>query len=662
MNVPNLQGNPQKIKVTIYDKFKGVDFSTDPTQIDESRSPWAPNLISDTGGNPEKRVGWRTLFSVEAPVNGLFFGMVSHKPPRNQDEDEEDTGEIIDYAPDEQVYLIHGGSKIYCMGADGPELLRENVRNAKSSSFNLGGSIYILTGAEYLVYGNFSNPSYISEEETPDEPQYKLQLKDVQDVAYIPTTIIARGPTGGGVTFDNVNLITRKRKNKFLTTTEKTYQLDDEDLASVDKVVLNGETKTVTTDYTVDLEKGTVTFVNAMPTPPVAGQDNLVITFTCSGGEGYIDRILQCSICTLYGVGTSDRAFMTGNPDFPNRDFYTGLNDPTYLPDLGYSDVGTQGTAIMGYLKVGEYLAIVKEPNDQDSTIYLRSAGMDTEGNPVFPLKQGVSGVGAIARGAIRNLRDEPLFLSRTGVYAISTNAITYERTVQARSVRVDAQLTKEPNLENAVTVEWNGYWILCVNNNCYILDGNQNKDYLPNSYGDYVYECYFWQNIPAVCFLERGGNLYFGTGTGKVCMFNSDRDNMSRFSDDGQPIVAEWATKADDDGDFMIRKTMMKKGSGVLIKPYTRSSVKILARTDQDCIGNQIMESTMDIFDWEDIDFSRFTFNANDAPQVVPFLTKVKKYITLQLITRNDQVNEGFGVFGIIKRYTTGTNLKYVK
>ena len=40
-------------------------------------SAWAPNLVSDTGGNPEKRPGWRSLFTVEGTVNGLFSGVVS---------------------------------------------------------------------------------------------------------------------------------------------------------------------------------------------------------------------------------------------------------------------------------------------------------------------------------------------------------------------------------------------------------------------------------------------------------------------------------------------------------------------------------------------------------------------------------------------------------
>ena len=125
-----------------------------------------------------------------------------------------------------------------------------------------------------------------------------------------------------------------------------------------------------------------------------------------------------------------------------------------------------------------------------------------------------------------------------------------------------------------------------------------------------------------------------------------------------GTAISAEWHTKADDDGDFMTYKTMVKRGSGVMMKPYARSSVKVFARTERD-FGRQIREQLIDIFSWEDIDFTRFTFFSNDAPQVVPFNSKVKKYKTMQLIIKNDTLNEAFGIFGIIKRYTIGTSVR---
>jgi hypothetical protein len=658
MNQIPITGSAPATYVTQYKKFKGVDMSTDPSQIDNARSSFAPNLISDTGGNPEKRPGWRSLAQVEAPVNGIFSG-------------------VIDGVTH---FLIHGGTKLYTWqpGSD-PVIVKPLkktvtppqtedpppeeeflINNARSCSFAMNNRIWILTGKEYLVYGMFDNPNYEepAEGETADIPKQVVQIKNVLDIAYVPTTIIGRAPTGGGTVFENVNLISNKRKNKFLTTSAKEYQLDSTNIESVDEVKLNGAVKAQTTDYTVDLAAGKVTFTAAMPSPPVAGQDNLEITFTKTV-EGYQDKVLGCNISTLFGMGTNDRVFITGNAKEWATDRYCEREKPEYFPDLNYSKVGAQGTRIMGYLKLGEYLAVIKEDNQQDSTIFLRWGRInETTGLQEFPLKQGVNGIGAVSPGSLRNLKDEPLFLARTGIYGISTNAITFERTIQNRSYFIDAKLTKEENLKDAVAVEWNGYYILAINSRCYILDGKQNKSYKPQSYGDYVYECYHWENVPAIAFLEHDGDLYFGTAQGKICRFNTDRVKMDKYSDDGQPIIAAWSTKADDDGDFMIRKTMIKKGSGVMIKPFTRSSVKALVRTEKD-FGKEIKYSTMDIFDWEDIDFSRFPFSSNDGPQVVPFGSKVKKYITLQITVKNDGLNEGFGVFGILKRYQKGNYVK---
>lgn len=42
------------IRTKKYERFRGVDFSTDPALVDDARSPWAPNMVADNGGMPEK--------------------------------------------------------------------------------------------------------------------------------------------------------------------------------------------------------------------------------------------------------------------------------------------------------------------------------------------------------------------------------------------------------------------------------------------------------------------------------------------------------------------------------------------------------------------------------------------------------------------------------
>ena len=612
------------MSTTVYGRFKGVDFSVDASLVDKDRSPYAPNLIADIGGMPEKRLGWRVLHQLEQPVHGLWYGEINGQ----------------------KSFIAHGGTKIYKFTAIGFEIIKEDVNNAKSSAFFMRsaddtGKIYILTGKEFLEYDG----------ET---------VKNVADDGYVPTILISRNPTGGGTLYESVNLISGKRTESFLgNDTDKVYQLSANKLDSIDKVeVLNdsGE-KVATTEYTADLTTGKVTFTSAKK-PIVTGQDNVFITYTKTV-EGYADRINKCTISDLYGLGGSNRVFLSGNPDYKAYDWYSDIFRPNYFPDLNYSIVGTSDTAIMGYQRLGKYQIILKEDNQQDSTVFQRFGTLNEDGSVTFSVEQGVAGIGAVSKYCFGMLGDEPLFLSRQGIQAITSNNILAERTIRNRSFFVDSYLTKESNLQNAVACEWNNFFVLCVNGVAYVLDG-KNKSYKERSTAsyDYNYECYYWTNIPAICLLSIAGELYFGTEDGKICKFNTDKTNMDRYNDDGKAIVASWSTTNDDDNAPHLYKSMTKKGCLVTIKPYTRSSGTIYVCKD----GNPrqlLRNGTMDILDWEDVDFDRWTFNTNDSPQDIFFKKKVKKYKRLQIIVENDALNEGFGVLQIVKTFTVGNYAK---
>lgn len=612
------------IKTTTYGDFKGVDFSTDAALVDTYRSPYSINMMADAGGMPEKRPGWRVVQNLDAPIHGIWF-----------------------LQKDGLTWFVaHGGDKLYTW-QEGEEAVvqMEGLYNGDGNSAGavMGGTLYIATGGDFVSFDGGS-------------------AKQVE--GYVPTTVIARAPTGGGTMFESINLLTGRQKNEFIPDgSSKVYQLSADDLAEDPvEVTVRGVTMTEGTDFTVDRSTGKVTFTEA-PAAPVAGQEGEVIVTFTKVVKGYASRITRCTILTTYGVGTNDRMIFAGNPDYPNLDWISGVNDPTYIPDLSYSVVGGEQTAIMGYRRIGQYLAIIKEDNGQESTVFMRSAATTATGGVVFPLQQSIAGVGAVAKGGFGNILDDQLFLSRNGVFAITSNVITAEKIVQNRSFYVDRLLTKEANLQKAVSESWNGMYIVAINGHAYLLDGRQNKSYKPRSQGDFVYECYYWTNFPARCMrnVKEGATetLLFGTEDGKVCRLNTDMDTMERYSDNGQPITAVWATKADDDGDVTILKTMIKKGNSVTIKPYARSSAKICFRTNNDAADWQAAFGTMDIFDWEDIDFSRFTFHANDAPQEILFNTKVKKYKRLQILIKNDALNEGLGIYAIVKHFVLGNFAK---
>ena len=624
MVTPQVVQNKVTKYTTVYDKFKGVDFSVDPSLVDKERSPDAPNLISGDGNMPEKRTGWRVLHRLNGNVNGLFKTEINGKV----------------------IKLAHVGNSIYKFDDSTIELVHEGVADKKSTSFYLNNRLYIMTGEEIV--------SFDGEKISNLEP-------------YVPTILISRNPTGGGTVYESVNLIGNQRTESFLgNSTDKVFQLSANQIKSVDKVevMTNGEFIEYTqvtsnpTDkqYSVDLTTGKITFSKVL-TPEVTGMDNAKITYT-KEVEGYADRIMKCTIASLYGVGGENRVFVSGNPEYKSRDWYSQIYDASYWPDLNYSIVGSEETAIMGYAKLGKYQLIIKEESQIHSTIYKRYGSLTDSGEAYFSLEAGVTGVGAISKHSFCNLIDEPLFLSSRGIYAVATINILADNTVRNRSYFIDNRLRKEAGLENAISCEWNGYYVLCLNNVAYILDSKQLTTTSRRTDIDYSYECYFWTNIPAKCLLSSGSELYFGTEDGKICKFNSDIQGVSKYNDDGEAIRAYWSTKNDDDGATYRYKTMQKKGGFITLKPMSRSSAKVYAIPDGQ--GRKFLKSgTMDVFDFEDVDFERFTFNTNDSPQEIFFKVKIKNYKRLQFIVENDEVNEGFGIFQIVKTYKVGSYAK---
>ena len=636
------------IRTKKYNRFRGVDFSTDPALVDDTRSPWAPNLIADMGGMPEKRPGWRTLARFDGQINGVFqaeFDDVRHllvhageklyrwygderKPGPDETEPEDaepEETEPEETEPDE-------------MNGTGMKELASGLPDQRSTAVFLNGKLWIFTGAKLLRYDGESCVSASS-------------------AAYVPMTVISSDPGGGGTAHEAVNLLTGKQKIGFLADgTSKVYKLPYRDVESVNAVEVGGEV--IGVGYTVDLAAGTVTFSTAPAKPAAGAADNVFITFTKTT-EGYAERVDKCRVAFVWGAnGGSDRIIASVNPDFPNQDFTCGYEDGSYWPDTGYAVVGSEETAIIGYRRLGEYLAVIKEDNGQDSTVFIRSGTVNGSGKAEFFVKPCLAGAGAVSRFGFGNIGDEQLILTGAGVYALTTNSLTAERIVQNRSARIDPKLLHE-ELSEAVSCGYNGAYLIFVGGHVYGLDGRQPRSYGGSGDTGFLYECFYWENVPARCvmrLIDAGGeSLYFGTEDGRVCRFNTDIADLTRYSDDGAAIEAVWSTRADDDGDPMIRKTMLIRGNAVTIKPYAKSSAKIMLRTEADAVAWQAAEGIMDIFDWTDIDFSRFTFVSNDAPQEIPFRCKVRNYRRLQILVKNDAANEGFGVYGIVKHFAFG-------
>ena len=607
--IPSFTSPQDRYKV--YQKFRGVDLLTDETQIDDSRSPWAVNLISDAGGYPEKRLGWRTVHQFTGRVNGVW--------PFTLD----GVDQII----------VHAGGSLIRLDGDTETTLITGINDDRSTGFYFKGDLWVLTGKELLHYDGAA-------------------AKNAKDEAYIPTTTIGASPTGGGESYESVNLIGIRRKNTFIPDgTAKAFTVDTRaiDAGSTVKAWNNG---VELTGITFAPTTGVVTFATAPAAPAAAGTAALTIEFAKTT-EGSLDRIAKCKVFTTYGINSGTRVFLSGNPDYPATEWYSGLNDATYWPSSQFVEVGTSDFKIVNYLKYQGELLVLKEDNRQEVTVWSHTAEI-TNGKAVFPLKESLGGIGAVGQYAVQTLRDDPIFLSPQGVFAPVTayGQPAMQRALQGRSERINARLTREPNLEDAVSAVWRGYYVLAVGGHAYVADANQNKD----SDG---YEWYYWDNIPARCMNVQKDVLYFGTEDGRLCRMNNDLTDergemlMSAYADDGAAIQWEWRSKLDSLQYPTRYKTLHKRGNGVQLKAFTRSSCEIWIRTEKD-FGQRVDTPTVDVFSFSDIDFSRFTFSNLDVQEIL-FKKKIKNFLFIQIILKGGEIHEGFGIYSAALHYTLG-------
>ena len=156
-----------KTYVQRYDRFGGVDFSTDPALIADTRSPIDKNLLSDSGGYPEKRHGWRVLYRFDAKIYGM------HKA----------------FLQGSMQILMHVGTSLY-KWAEEPVCLYTNMNAGFSTSFVFDQKCYILDGASYLVYDG--------------ESVSKVQ-------GFVPTTTISNGAYGTATVLEAPSYLTPMR-------------------------------------------------------------------------------------------------------------------------------------------------------------------------------------------------------------------------------------------------------------------------------------------------------------------------------------------------------------------------------------------------------------------------------------------------------------------
>lgn len=156
---------PKTPKTRVYSNFAGVDFTSDSSQVQLNRSPNSVNMYKDykssLGQAIETRPGFINLLELNAEIYGIHFIKT-------------DTLKVI----------VHSGTKLL-LWSNYPSqqteasmaVLYSNMAQRKSVSFVYNNNLYFNDGTNYLYYDGST-------------------VKRVEEDAFIPTTTIARAPSG----------------------------------------------------------------------------------------------------------------------------------------------------------------------------------------------------------------------------------------------------------------------------------------------------------------------------------------------------------------------------------------------------------------------------------------------------------------------------------
>ena len=657
----NIPKSPTK-QVYESTKFLGADFTSESSTVDDTKSPNVQNMIRSVPGKIRKRMGYEKLFDYNDPIYGVHHLSTTdvwlvHAGNKLYNLFAPKGGKWIDH---EENYVVNEEeNNIVLLNGDVSDtVLYTGMAEHRSVSFQLNQQLVILDGEKIRIYDGHT-------------------VKPIEDIAYIPTLTISKDYTGGGTDYEPLNLLQPAFIEQFYVkqeqSTVKTFQLtfgeldDTEVLAWVMDSNGDWEEKEEDTDFTVDREAGTVTFTTAPGTSPVTGEDNVKIQ-AYRTVEGYADRINHCTIGCMFGVnGANDRLFVSGNPDQGERDgaLYTFINcdwfsqqyDPTYFADVWYSKLGSDTSAIMGYSIINNYLAAHKDYNELSQSILIREGDL-VDDEPVFKLINTLQGAGAISKYCFSYLATEPVFLTRLGVFAVTAQDITGEKYAQDRSYYLEGKLLKEADLENAFAYTWKDYYILCINDHLYILDGLQpmHTD-KSRPYATRQYAGFYFTNVPASCFFEINSELYFGSADGKIYKWHTDEKLLASYNDDGEPIEALWETADISEKLFYKKKTY--RYIAVRCMPEISSSINVYAQK------NGIWEllkgdtTTLKYFSYKYLIYSKLTYQTNKTQRVTATKIRLKKLDHVRFRFENGKLNEPLGINDFAVEYTQGGNVK---
>jgi len=285
----------------------------------------------------------------------------------------------------------------------------------------------------------------------------------------------------------------------------------------------------------VDLADGILAMTVAMRS--IAGEPNIKVKFGYTQ-MSQTSKILGCTFGAYFGAnGGTNTLFLSGNSECKNLDFWSEAEDFTYFPSGNYCRVGTENTAVKGYIRLGDSsLAILKEASYNEPTLYVRTGEETTTYKDSEERTHVTDGYyktvgkfiteGCVADGSCAMFAGDAVFLSKKGLFGItiSTDSIAVEqRVARERSRFINELFRKHRDLSKAVSIVFDNRLYIALDDAVYVADARFKSNERGDMSDTFNYEWWVWDNCPVREWYEIDGELCFGTEDGRLCVFDKE-------------------------------------------------------------------------------------------------------------------------------------------
>lgn len=517
----------------------------------------------------------------------------------------------------------------------------------KGMFFNYNKMLYYLSEDKYLVYNG-------------------TECKEV--VPYIPDVVINRHPDGtSGDTIESYNRLGAGFKDTFHGDGKSTvYKLampkaDDFDTAPLDDTKITAEINSIT--YTegdstgmivsVDRKNATVTFKTA---PPV-GQNNVVIT-AYKTYHKQTESIMKCKCHYNFGGNNNSRLFLAGNGT--STYYYSDVFDASYFPEMQYALVGNSEDDITGFGSQYNILVVFK-PTEMYGVTYSYTTDTNGDMKAIFSSQQINDTMGCDMPDTIQYVGNRLTWGStQFGICTLCSTTLADEKNVQVVSRNINGGyrtdgLLGEANLKDAVAVNFEGRYMLCVNNVVYAWDYTNTpyvvSDRLTPDQAAKALAWYKWDNIGIKVYKVFNRALYYSNGD----QLNTFDNSLSDF---GKAINAYYQTPMLDFGNYEMLKTIKKAFFEVRADVPTIITIKYL--TDEDPAGEEDPEKiTVGATLWDYFKWTTFAWSAHAFAKTFARKCSVKKVCLFGVLLENNLVNRDLTLSGIKFEYTDVKEIK---